>query len=544
MCVTLNLLRYPFLDSAMRSINYKYILYARKSSESEDRQMASIEDQIAETKKIAEKYNIKVIDIISESKSAKEPGRIGFNTMLKRIQKGEAQGILTWKLNRLARNPVDGGQISWMLQQNIIKHIQTFEREYNPTDNVLLMQVEFGMANQYVNDLSIDVKRGMRQKAERGWYPLSKLPVGYIHNSNFALRVDDEIIPNDEQFYILKKLWTSFLSGKYSIADIKRKGDAMGLRSNEKRTFCKNTYYRLFTNEFYYGYYCWKDKDGNQIRYKGKHKTLVSLSEFQKAQILLNKKPNSTSRTRNYNFPYRGIISCGECGSAVTPDHKLQVICTNCKNKFSIKNYTECPRCKTPLAKMSKPSIIDILYYHCSKSHGKCSQPSITRDIIETAIEEKLNEITISEETYSWLIDAIKQNDEDSEEEGKYIIAGLKKRKSELESRMSGLINLRADGELDSDQFNISMQKNKKELSSIENEIERVKNQNIEWYGNKKKDVDFALEVVERFKKGDDSTRNEILRYFASNLTLLDKKLVITVKDSLLELKSSILPKT
>src|SRR5659263_5961 len=149
MCVTLKYLRYPFLGQAMRCIDYKYILYARKSSESEDRQMASIEDQLAEAKKLAEKYNLKVIDVISESKSAKEPGRIGFETMLKRISKGEAQGILTWKLNRLARNPIDGGKISWMLQQNIIKHIQTFEREYNPADNVLLMQVEFGMANQY-----------------------------------------------------------------------------------------------------------------------------------------------------------------------------------------------------------------------------------------------------------------------------------------------------------------------------------------------------------------------------------------------------------
>eukprot|EP00825_Cyclidium_porcatum_P049897 TRINITY_DN872_c0_g1_i3.p1 TRINITY_DN872_c0_g1~~TRINITY_DN872_c0_g1_i3.p1 ORF type:complete len:258 (+),score=38.68 TRINITY_DN872_c0_g1_i3:441-1214(+) len=215
----------------MRNIDFKYFLYARKSSESEDRQMASIDDQIAEAKKLVERYNIKVVDIISESKSAKEPGRIGFNTMLKRIQKGEAQGILTWKLNRLARNPIDGGQISWMLQKNIIKHIQTFERDYNPSDNVLLMQVEFGMANQYVKDLSIDVKRGMRQKAERGWFPSTTLPIGYAHNTAYSLGVDSEIKINKEQFDILRKLWKLLLTGKYSIADLKRKGDAMGLKT-------------------------------------------------------------------------------------------------------------------------------------------------------------------------------------------------------------------------------------------------------------------------------------------------------------------------
>ena len=53
------------------------------------------------------------------------PGRPIFNDMLRRIQTGEAQGIICWKVDRLARNPVDGGQIQWLLQQGVIAHIQT-----------------------------------------------------------------------------------------------------------------------------------------------------------------------------------------------------------------------------------------------------------------------------------------------------------------------------------------------------------------------------------------------------------------------------------
>ena len=95
----------------------KYFIYARKSSESEDRQVQSIDDQIKELKKIARDNNLSVVEILFESKSAKAPGREVFNKMLERINRGEAQGIVCWKLNRLARNPIDGGQISWMLQQ-------------------------------------------------------------------------------------------------------------------------------------------------------------------------------------------------------------------------------------------------------------------------------------------------------------------------------------------------------------------------------------------------------------------------------------------
>jgi site-specific DNA recombinase len=520
----------------MRNIDFKYFLYARKSSESEDRQMASIEDQIAEAKKLVEKYNINVVDVISESKSAKEPGRVGFNSMLQRIHKGEAQGILTWKLNRLARNPIDGGQISWMLQQNVIKHIQTFERDYNPTDNVLLMQVEFGMANQYVKDLSLDVKRGMRQKAERGWYPIAILPIGYTHNPRYALGVDDEIIISIMQFDILKKLWNMFLTGKYSVAGIKRKGDTMGLRNRNGKTFPKSTYYFIFTNEFYCGYYHWRDKDGNMIRYKGKHKALISPVEFQKVQNLLHGKPNSYSRVKKYDFPYRGIIKCGECGCTVTPDHKLQAICTNCKHKYSIKTHTACPKCNTQFSEMENPSIIDILYYRCSKSKGKCSQGSISKNIIETSIEAELGKISITKDFYSWAMATLKQGNE-KKEEGEQIIRRMKKRMTELEERVSGLINLRADREINSEQFNSSMSKAQKEISSIEYEIEETKRQNIEWYDEKQKDYKFALEALRKFKEGDDSLKTEMTKELSSNLILRDKKLDITTKKSLLEVK-------
>jgi site-specific DNA recombinase len=141
-----------------------YFLYARKSSEAEDRQAASIDAQKDELLKIAKDQGLKVLEILEESQSAKKPGRKVFNSMLERIYKGEANGILCWKLDRLARNPVDGGQISWMLQQSAISQIVTFGRTYYPTDNVLMMQVELGMANQFIRDLSVNVKRGCKRK--------------------------------------------------------------------------------------------------------------------------------------------------------------------------------------------------------------------------------------------------------------------------------------------------------------------------------------------------------------------------------------------
>ena len=131
----------------MEQNKIKYFLYVRKSSEAEDRQVASIESQVDELQKLAQEQNFHVVKIFRESKSAKAPGRPIYNEMMARIKHGEAKGILCWKLDRLARNPIDGGEVAWVLQNNVIEHIQTYGRGYLPTDNVLMMSVEFGVAN-------------------------------------------------------------------------------------------------------------------------------------------------------------------------------------------------------------------------------------------------------------------------------------------------------------------------------------------------------------------------------------------------------------
>ena len=86
-----------------------YFIYSRKSSEAEDRQILSIDSQVSELKRFANPKGIKILEVLTEAKSAKAPGRPIFNSMMQRLYHGEADGILCWKLDRLARNPVDGG---------------------------------------------------------------------------------------------------------------------------------------------------------------------------------------------------------------------------------------------------------------------------------------------------------------------------------------------------------------------------------------------------------------------------------------------------
>src|ERR1035437_5516283 len=197
----------------------KYFLYARKSSEGEDRQVQSIGDQTDRITKMAEELHLDIVEILSEAKSAKNPYcRPVFDNMLKRIEDGEADGILCWEINRLSRNPVDSGTIQWLLQEEVVKSIQTMSREYLPDDNALILSVETGSANHFIRDKKKKVRRGVKSKIAKGLAPLLA-PLGYL-NTKFENRGENYIKVDPDRFDLVRKAWDMLLSDAYSPTQI------------------------------------------------------------------------------------------------------------------------------------------------------------------------------------------------------------------------------------------------------------------------------------------------------------------------------------
>ena len=139
----------------MDNHDIKYFLYARRSVEKKDgeEKIISVESQLKEMRELGKREGLKIIKTFEETKSAKYPGRPVFGEMIKRIQKGEAQGIICFKIDRLARNPLDEGTVKYLLRERIIKHIRASDRSWFPEDNALIASVEFGVADQFSRDL-------------------------------------------------------------------------------------------------------------------------------------------------------------------------------------------------------------------------------------------------------------------------------------------------------------------------------------------------------------------------------------------------------
>lgn len=160
----------------------KSIIYCRKSTESEERQVQSLEAQLDWCREYCQSRGFEAVEEIIESKSAKNPWREWFNDMMKKLSNRKAEVIVTWQLNRLSRNPIDEWSIKWLTQQWIIKEIHSTDWISN-WQNILLMSVHFGMATQYVIDLKKNVERWMNQKFEK-WWALWKAPAWYWNNKN------------------------------------------------------------------------------------------------------------------------------------------------------------------------------------------------------------------------------------------------------------------------------------------------------------------------------------------------------------------------
>src|SRR5205807_8244946 len=139
----------------------------------------------------------------------KAPGRPMFNSMMERLYRGEADGILCWKLDRLARNPVDGGAIIWAMKEHGLTIVTPFQTYGQSEDNVVMVYLEFGMAQKYVDDLSRNVKRGLQAKAEMGWLP-SLPPLGYINHAGPDSR--KVIVKDPERFEMIRKCWDLMLA--------------------------------------------------------------------------------------------------------------------------------------------------------------------------------------------------------------------------------------------------------------------------------------------------------------------------------------------
>lgn len=348
-----------------------YVIYARKSSESEDRQVLSIDSQIREMKQLAARHGVTVAEELTETRSAKAPGRPVFNQLMRRIHKGQVAGVLCWKMDRLARNPYDAGMVLQAQADGKLKQIITSDGVKSADSNDrLLGTFEFALATKFIDDLRANTSRGIREKLSRGWATYLP-PLGYLND-----RVNRTIIKDQDRFAQVRRMWELLLTGTTSPARILRiANDEWGFRTRKfKRQgdnrLARTTLYDMFANPFYMGLI--QLRDGR--RYVGAHEPMISREEFERAQVILGRP--SRPRPATHDFAFTGIIRCGNCGAGVTAEEHI------------------------------KPSGRRYVYYRCSHNRTlaeRCREPAISESTLVEQLARQLSHLAIPERILAWL---------------------------------------------------------------------------------------------------------------------------------------------
>ncbi len=458
----------------------KYIIYARKSTDNEERQVLSIEAQLAELREFAAKEKLEIIASLCEAKTAKEPGRTVFAEMLSRVEKGEAQGILAWHPDRLARNSVDGGRIIYLLDTGKLKDLKfpTFWFDSTPQGKFML-NIAFGQSKYYVDNLAENIKRGIRQKLRKGIWP-TFAPLGYLNNHKTkGIDFDPERGP------IVRKAFELYSTGEYTLKALAKILEKAGLRSYKGKVLSCSCVQRMLQNPIYYGVFRFQDEI-----YEGTHEPIISKKLFESVQQVMNNR-GKKKRKRKHDFAFSGLMRCGNCGCLITAEKQ--------------KGHN---------------------YYRCTKKKQSCDEKYLREEALVEQMRTIVQKVSIPDSWAEKMFAEIEKEKEQAKVETKSFVQNLIKQKFEVEQKMDKLLDIFIEGKgITPEEYQTKKQKLLNEKLDIEQKVKDFEQRGNNWLEPMREMIFEAKKAKILLLKNDFPEIVTFLKNIGSNFILKDKKL-------------------
>ena len=348
-------------------VKARYCLYARKSSESEEKQVLSIDSQIKEMLQLAEREGLEIVAMKRESHSAKEAGqRPVFNELIEEIGREKYNGILTWAPDRISRNAGDLGRVVDLMDAGKLLEIRTYGQKFsnNPNEKFLLMIL--GSQAKLENDnRGINVKRGQRTRVEMGLWPCMA-PLGYLNQR--LMDKKGEIAVDPERAPIVKKIFEKVAYEKWSGRKVYNwlKFDLnFYTRGNKSLTLAG--VYRILESSIYYGAFEFPRNSGNW--YQGRHTPLITKEVFDQVQAHMKR---DNIQRENKEFAFTKLFTCGYCGSGISAEEKWKHLKDGTHAKY--------------------------VYYSCSRARDRdCKNKYIREEELMSELLKILDKVNINE---------------------------------------------------------------------------------------------------------------------------------------------------
>jgi DNA invertase Pin-like site-specific DNA recombinase len=428
------------------SMNAQYFLYARKSTDVEDKQVLSIEAQLAELRNYAKTENLSIIEEIVEKQSAKSPGRPLFNAMMSKLEKGEGNGIVSWNPDRLARNSVDGGKIIYLLDTGRLCTLKfpTFWFESTPQGKFML-NIAFGQSKYYVDSLAENTKRGLRQKVRRGEYP-SRAPFGYLNDSRTKT-----IHVHKKNSVILKQIFATYKRGESRLEDIANYLAEHGIKSRNGKRLHVSRITFLLRNPFYYGFFKY-----NGELYLGRHQPLISKQLFDQVQEVLDRKGRPHHKTKWEPRALCGLLHCS-CGMMITGEEKVKHQKNGNEHRYT--------------------------YYHCTRKSKvtRCSEPPIAEGELARQLSSLIKQAALPTDWADYMKKRLNEDKKDSAQSVSAFVQTTRDKVSQINAKLQRLLDGYLDQLIDQDAYKTEKNRLVSQKKSLEENLITLERTQTGW---------------------------------------------------------------
>ncbi len=468
----------------MKNETMRYFLYARKSTDEPDRQILSIEGQLAELREYAKKENLIIVKEFIESKTAKEPGREVFNDMVAAIEQGSAQGIIAWHPDRLARNSIDGGRLIYLVDTGKITALKFPTFWFDPTpQGKFMLSIAFGQSKYYVDNLSENIRRGFRQKIRNGVWP-GCAPIGYLNDKNAR-----SIVPDKDRAVLVRKAFELYATGDYPLAEIRRIMTGAGMMMGRSAAMSTANFQAMLKNPFYYGHMRY-----NGELYQGKHEPIIMKALFDKCQAVMARK-SKPKGPKLKPYIYRGLFRCEECGCFITTETQ--------------KGHN---------------------YLRCTKRKDPCAEPYVREELITEQIKGELKTVSLPTALANGLIlEAEKERAALAQAVG-LTVQKLRIDIDILNKKMNALLDLVISGQITQDEYAQKKRSFLNEKRDLQDKVAAFERQSVNRF---EPEINFyreAAHVGEVLEGGKPEEKREILKKIGSNLRIGRKRLSFEFK--------------
>jgi site-specific DNA recombinase len=469
-----------------------HVIYARKSTESDDRQVLSIDSQIQELKVLALRRGLEVQEVLTEARSAKAPGRPIFGSLMKRVSKGEIGSVLCWKMDRLARNHLDHGSVLQALADGKLERVITPEREYTTDGNDrFLGNFELGIATKFIDDLRSNVKRGNRARFQEGW-PNFRPPIGYVEDRSGSSTI---VVPDKARHPIVRQMWDLLLQRRMNPIEIARWAEAHGLRTRKTarlggKPLCFQAVFKLFGNPYYMGLIRLRSGES----YRGSHPPMVTPDEFEQAQEILGR-PTRTHFVRRV-FAYAGLLTCGLCGRRLIPEEHV---------KRSGKRF---------------------VYYRCrGRTNGRaCPNPCLPEAAFERQLEADLHRLTLPPAAMAWIRDNIRPKLDATLQGRTAQRGGIERALAEAARELDALLTLKLRGQVDDETFERRRLGLLDRQAKLRLQLDQPAPTPEELLQRVEGALNFSASLPRAFREADAVRRRQIFHAICANPTVKDRK--------------------